>query len=279
MIKTERDKYLLIGLIGVLFAIIAWFFIASPIKTKTEELKTANIPLKETADLYVEINAQIDTYEKKIEDFATEKETILAAYPAAIAREDQIMSLVNLEDTFHEDLAISTLTLSAWETVMLPQEEAAPVATETTDEAATDEAADAATTDVPAVSAQDAIIQEANLEAANVILYRAPSNFTFVATYSGLKNMINYVYSQNDKMGIENLTVAFDSTTGNLAGNMDINQFFMSGTDKQYAPTKIPTVPKGISDVFHTVEGAGLTVETEEAEEVEETEESEESEE
>ena len=278
MIKTERDKYLLIGLIGVLFAIIAWFLIASPIKTKTEEIKIANIPLKETADLYVEISSQIDTYEKKIEEFAEEKETILATYPAAIAREDQIMSLVNLEDTFHEDLAISTLTLSAWETVMLPQEEAAPAVAETTDETATDETAttDVATTDVPAVSTQDTIIQEANLEAANVILYRTPSNFTFVATYSGLKNMINYVYSQNDKMGIENLTVAFDSTTGNLAGNMDINQFFMSGTDKQYAPTKIPTVPKGISDVFHTVEGAGLTVETEEAEEVEETTESEE---
>lgn len=267
MIKSEKDKYLLIGLLGVLFAIIAWFFIASPLKTKTEELKTANVSLKATADLYVEISSQIDDYKQKIEDFSTEKEQILAAYPASIAREDQIMTLVNMEDAFNKDLAISAATLDPWEVMTLPQEEAAPVAPEITDETATDASSTEATTEVAEPSAQDAVIQEANQNAASVILYRVPSNVTYVATYSGLKNMINYLFSQNDKMNINNLTVAFDASTGNLAGNMGMNQFFMMGTDKQYEPVRIPTVPKGVSDVFHTVEGAGLTPEETETEE------------
>lgn len=263
MIKSEKDKYLLIGLLGVLFAIISWFLVASPIKNKTEELKTQNVTLKQTADLYVEISTGIDEYKKRIENLTSEKEGILDTYPASIAREDQIMFWANMENTFQDQLAVSTLNMAIWEEV-LPEQltEPAPVVEETEDTATEDAAAeDAQNAAAAEPTPEDAVTQAAQEAAAAVHLYRAPMNFSYVATYRGLKNMINYLFSQSDKMNIENLNVAFDSATGNLAGNIDMNQFYLMGTDKQYTPAQIPTVSKGVSDVFHTVEGAALTPE------------------
>jgi len=52
------------------------------------------------------------------------------------------------------------------------------------------------------------------------------------------------------------MTLAYDSSTGNLMGSVDLDQYYMTGIDKLYQPTSVPPVPKGVRDVFHTINGA-----------------------
>jgi len=68
--------------------------------------------------------------------------------------------------------------------------------------------------------------------------------------------MITHLYAQTDKKCVEGLSLAYDSATGNLMGSLDLNQYYMTGIDKNYQPTSVPTVPKGVRDVFHTVGGS-----------------------
>ena len=234
---SKRDKCLLLGLFGGLFLLLAWLYVATPLQEKTAALQTENVTLKAKADLYQAINANLPTYEEGNAKMKRQIADIANSYPVYISREDEILFLANMENTYHSDLAVENITMSAVEEIV------ANVAVEAQDaEAVTQEAA-AATEEV--VEATPAIH-----------MYRQPVNYSFRCTYKGAKDMITHLYAQTDKKCVEGLSLAYDSATGNLMGSLDLNQYYMTGIDKNYQPTSVPTVPKGVRDVFHTVGGS-----------------------
>lgn len=234
---SKRDKCLLIGLFGGLFLLLAWLYGATPLQEKTAALQTENVTLKAKADLYQAINANLPTYEEGIAKMERQIADIANSYPVYISREDEILFLANMENTYHSDLAVENITMSAVEEIV------ANVAVETQDTEAVTQEATAATEEV--VEATPAIH-----------MYRQPVNYSFRCTYKGAKDMITHLYAQTDKKCVEGLSLAYDSATGNLMGSLDLNQYYMTGIDKNYQPTSVPTVPKGVRDVFHTVGGS-----------------------
>jgi len=239
---SKRDKCLLIGLFGGLFLLLAWLYGATPLQEKTAALQTENVTLKAKADLYQAINANLPTYEEGIAKMERQIADIANSYPVYISREDEILFLANMENTYHSDLAVENITMSAVEEIV------ANVAVETQDtEAVTQEA----------VTQEAAAATEEVVEATPAIhMYRQPVNYSFRCTYKGAKDMITHLYAQTDKKCVEGLSLAYDSATGNLMGSLDLNQYYMTGIDKNYQPTSVPTVPKGVRDVFHTVGGS-----------------------
>jgi len=234
---SKRDKCLLIGLFGGLFLLLAWLYGATPLQEKTAALQTENVTLKAKADLYQAINANLPTYEEGIANMERQIADIANSYPVYISREDEILFLANMENTYHSDLAVENITMSAVEEIV------ANVAVETQDaEAVTQEAA-AATEEV--VEATPAIH-----------MYRQPVNYSFRCTYKGAKDMLTHLYAQTNKKSVNSMTLAYDSSTGNLMGSVDLDQYYMTGIDKLYQPTSVPPVPKGVRDVFHTINGA-----------------------
>lgn len=239
---SKKDQSLLIGLLGAIFLFVAWYFVSTPLQEKTVVLETENIALKAKADLYQSINANLPKYEEGIEKFEKEIVEISNRYPVHISREDEILFLANMENVYTNDLAVENITMS--NVVEVFAENAA------TDTAATDTAAaDTAAADASAVTAEPEIVIP------EVHLYKQPVNYSFRCTYKGAKDMINYLFAQTDTKAIEGMTLAFDSETGNLMGTLDLNQYYMMGIDKEYQAIPTPTVLKGVSDVFHTVNG------------------------
>lgn len=241
-----KEKNTLIGLIGVILAVCAWYLVASPMKEKTDALRNENVGLKETKDEYEAINAQKGIYEQGIVDLKAEREQLLSAFPAAMTKEDEIMYWANMERAYADKVEISDIAMNAWEEVY-----------------AGDPAADAG--------------EEEEEGATQLHLYRAPVDYTYAASYDGIKGMVDYINAQKDKKGIETFDISFDSTTGNLVGTMSINMYYMVGTGNEYVPTIIPTVPTGVTNIFKTTnttvvkEGDGVSgFETETAETTEE---------
>lgn len=255
---SKKDQSLLLGLLGAIFLFVAWYFVSTPLQEKTVVLETENIALKTKADLYQSINANLPKYEEGIEKFEKEIAEISNRYPVNISREDEIMFLANMENVYTNDLAVENITMSGVVEVLAENaaDTAAPAATETT----TDATADTAATDAA---------MEPEIVLPEVHLYKQPVNYSFRCTYKGAKDMIKYLFAQTDTKSIEGMTLAFDSETGNLMGTLDLNQYYMMGIDKEYQAIPTPTVLKGVSDVFHTVNGnagvnATMTEETEE---------------
>ena len=234
---SKRDKCLLIGLLGGVILLLAWLYGYTPLQEKTAALQTENVTLKAKADLYQSINANLPTYEDNIVKMEKKIAEIANSYPVYISREDEILFLANMENTFVSDIAVENITMSAVEEIV------ANVQVETADSEAVTQEAAAATQEVV----------EAGPE---VHLFRQPVNYSFRCTYKGAKDMITHLYTQTDKKSVESVTLAYDSSTGNLMGSVDLNQYYMTGTDKMYQPTSVPTVPKGVQDVFHTSNGS-----------------------
>ena len=199
---SQKDKCLLIGLVGGLFLFVAWYFVYTPFTEKTTTMEMENVALKEKADLYQSINANLPAYEEGIAAYTKEITEIGNRYPVSISREDEIMFLANMENMHTNDLTVENITMSNVTEVVagdVANTEAA-VTTETT---------------------------EAPVETAEIHLYRQPVNYSFRCTYTGVKDMISYVLGQSSTKSIEGMSLSFDSESGNLMGSLDLNQYYM----------------------------------------------------
>lgn len=222
-----KTKMLILFLVGIAILVCAYMMIVTPMKEKTATIEAENVALQQKAEEYTAVNAQSAIYKQGIVDLTVEREELLAAFPAGITKEDEIMYWANMERENNDTLAISNLVMSSWEEVYV---EGAP---SSTGEGAT-----------------------------QLHLYKAPVNYTYQATYDGVKNMVKYVFAQDDKKSIQALSVAYDGSTGNLVGTLDMNMYYMNGTGDEYKPYSIPAVPTGITNPFRSVDT--LTAEGEE---------------
>ena len=239
---SKKDQSLLIGLAGIIILAVAWLLIYNPINEETNKIEMGNIELKAKADLYQSINANLSQYEQDIDDMKEDIAAISNQYPVHISREDEIMFLANMENMYSADLVVENITMSVVEEIIVENAETA------------------ASLDTVAESTESPDASGENAE--EVHLYRQPVNYTFRCTYKGAKEMIQYLFAQTNKKEIEGMSLAFDSETGNLMGALDLNQFYMVGIDKEYQSIKVPTLPRGVKDVFHTISGAGVNAVT-----------------
>lgn len=240
---SKKDQSMLIGLVGILILAAVWYFVVSPLQTDTDALETENIGLKSEVELYQTVNANLAEYQQGIEKMNAEMDEIMEHYPANITRQDEIMFLSNMEDEYSNDIAVKSIAMGA-----------------TTEISVTTEAVPNAGEDTLAVR-----------------MFKQPTTYNFKATYDGVKTMITHLATNTNKKAIESVSLSFDSESGNLQGTLGLAQFFMTGTEKAYTPIKVPSVRKGVDDVFHTVGGAAgvnsvLDPETEDAAETEDAE-------
>lgn len=216
-----KTKILLICIVGILAVIASVIWIANPMKEKTAALEAENAGLKVTADEYQAVNAQRAIYEQGKVDLTARREELLSNFPAGMTREDEIMYWANMERENASTLAIANLVMSGWEEVHVAGEPEVVPGTE--EEGAT-----------------------------QLHLYKAPVNYTYQATYDGVKNMVEYVFAQDDKKSIRGISVSYDTTSGNLLGTLDMDMYYMVGTGNTYEPMTIPSVPTGITNPFRS---------------------------
>ena len=226
----NKEKNLIKGLIGIVLAVLVWMFVASPINEKKEALAAENATLKVKKDEYEAVNAQKAKYEEGMTALKAEREELLENYPSGMIREDEIMYWANMERANTGQLALQNISMDALQEVKVS---------------------------MPKTEGEEGT---ENAEGATQLhLYKAPVTYGYKSTYDGLKGMADYVFAQNDKKSIETLSAAFNSETGNLEGSMSMNMYYMIGTGKDHQPATIPSVPTGVSNVFHATNEKVIT--------------------
>ena len=240
--KKERD--LLIGLIGVVMAILVWFLVASPYNEKTAAMEAENEALKPKVEEYQAVASRITDYQEGMANLEVEKNQIIEKFPSDIIRTDEIMFWANLDKEFPGQILVKDLTMSEAEEI-IAESDATPVVAEVQ----YDEEGN------PIVTQDDIVNSSAGTS--TVALYKLPLNITFDSTYEGLKDIWQYLDMQSDKNGLQAMQVEFDSATGNLTGSFDVNLYYMVGTNKEHIATFIPSSITGVPDLFRTT-GVGL---------------------
>lgn len=236
MTISQRDRDLLIGFAGILIAVAAWFFVASPMKEKTEIYRAENDALRPKVEEFQAVAARIDDYQEEMVNFVNERDEILSHYPSSIEKEDVLMFWSNIDRMDPDNLLAGDIELESFERVEI-------------------EGLNSGNTEV--TYDEDGNVIEGAEEQGNssYVLYRAPVVYEFASTYRGAKQALQYLYSQYDKNMISGFSLEYDDSTGLLYGNAAVNLFYLDGTDRAYEPSFIPSLPTGVDNIFHTIDG------------------------
>lgn len=236
MTITKGQRDLLIGLAGVLIAVLCWFLVASPNIEKREALEAENETLRPKAEEYQAVHARVDEYRESIVTLTNTEEDIVKHFPARIEREDQLMFWSNVDAAYPMDLRFGDIELGEWDAVAVAGVEEGQNTEVTYDEDGNPVVPDAAVTDIKA----------------DYKLYGATMAMQFISSYDGMKDLFTYINSLNDKNSIDSFEIYYDESNGYLQGALGMRLYYLEGTGKEYQPYFVPSVPTGVEDVFRT---------------------------
>ncbi len=199
---TRRDLKVILLLVGILSAFLAYQMYFSK---KLDEIEAEQNKQAQLEKEIKELQQKKDQEPKLKADMATwEKEILekLNEFPVYQKYEDGILYLRHLEEEF--DIYFGKYTIL----------EASAVQNVT-----------------GKVNGKDYATQ----------LLAANTNTTYVTTYEDFKELVDYIYAdENVTRVINNVTMTFDRTTGQLSGNLVMDAYAMIGGDRVYEDVEIP---------------------------------------
>ena len=95
---TRNEIGILLGIVGILAAILAWRFIYQSNIDKTEAVNQEIVTLKERQDELKKLEEDMPFYQEEIVRMEEENDGIVDHFPANVLPEDQIMYAVAVED-------------------------------------------------------------------------------------------------------------------------------------------------------------------------------------
>ena len=240
----KSDINILLIVLGLAIAAIAYFFVFTKLNEKTDAMKANNASLQQEVDRLQEL---ANNKQKFLDDTATmqdEIENIKAQFAAAYNPEDEVLYVRELEKSF--DASAKTVNMPGTSPMEVAQAAAdqtaaAPAAEESVD--ATEVTGDAAPVDATAQTA-----------APEILLYQTPVTINFVASYNSIKDIVKRLNTDEMRKSVETLSLAFDSETGDLTGTMLFNMYSLTGTDVTYTTPEIPGITFGTNNIFNSAD-------------------------
>lgn len=212
----RKDVQLLLIVLGVLIAVISWQFVYTPNIDKAETLDTENTALRATVAELEALEANRAAYETETENMKNEAMDIIDRFPSDFMMEDEIMYLYNMENVAQNQVVIPNIGFGTQNEV--------PYAGNLT-------------------------VGEYQLNDEGIRMMTAQNNITFTTTYTGLKNVVRYIYDMPGRKSVSSISISAGAD-GYLSGTMSVDFYSLSGTEKLYVPLDIIGVPAGKSNIF-----------------------------
>lgn len=256
---SDSEIKLLLIFFSLLFVAAAYFLVFQRYSAKAREIQAANVEAAaKVLQLEAKVARQAQVEEQTAECLQT-VEDIIAKYPPDVTTEKAIAFVQDMENATDMKVTdINFLMNNLIGVVSAAQTQAPAADTGTAEDTSDVGAADAAisgtdTTAAPAADGNTAV------PAGVPVGYYATVSMSYQASYQGLKDIIDYVTSQKDRMTIPAITVSYDETTGGLNGILTVNMFYLTNTGREYEPPKVQGINRGVTDVFGTsgLEGFG----------------------
>ena len=255
-VVSKKDVKLLLYAGGILLLVLAYFFGYQKFMEKREVLEAEQSRLQQQVDRLNEIYAGRDEYEKQISAYNTEMIQIFNNYPAGVREEDAIFYAYELES--RNEIRFSNIGVSPAMQMYSLGDSLGAAGTEGTDAAATSgdqAAADAAAADSgQTLDQQLGILDEASVTLPSISLCNMAVAYDFTTGYKDCKSVFEMILACEEKRNVSAISLTFDTETGLLNGNMNVNMYYMAGTGKIYEEPENGSFVHGKDDLFGTVE-------------------------
>ncbi len=232
---AKKDKQIIVMFLGVLLIFLSIYFVFLPTREKVDKQKAENQKFELRVNELEQMEAQAEYYETEIEEARRRIEAVYADYQVDFRPEDAFMLGKALEE-YSDNMRVMQIIVDLPAVVYDPMETPAE---ETVDQAGT-------SAQEPAVAVQD--------DASRPVLYDKKLTLGHECTAQGVKDLIDYINLNTNKLTIDNISVAYNETTGTLIGKTIVDVYLLHNTGRAYEPWPIPQVNKGTDNVFGTIE-------------------------
>lgn len=255
---SRRDILLLVGFIGILAAICSYFFVFQPYQEKTELLRAENEKMNKQIQELTNMTYNREVYIRETKRMNQEIESIYQLFPVNVKEEDCILLAINQEliaPMEVQSMNIEQIVNVEYAANIEPVEEHSY----TYDLGEGDVFGDGSNADATANAENGTDLDAAAAAAAGTpqpttILRNRQTTINYVVSYDGLKRSVQNIANQTDRIAIDNMTVAFDDTTGLLVGTTAVNMYsipFQEG--KEYMQPDFSSVLLGTDNIFGTI--------------------------
>lgn len=218
----KKDLELLLAVLGILMVFASYWFAYRNFEAKAAEIETENEDLQATVDRLELLEAKRPDYLASIELMKSTDAEIINSFAPGLDREDQIMYLYNMELVDANEVRVPVVNMSSAQEV--------PYSGTTTTE------------------------EGYELVDDGIRMYRLESSLNLITTNNGLKHVLDYIYDMDNRKAISNINLLV-SNDGYLTGSMQLNFYYLSGTDVPYVAPNIQGVPTGTDNFFGVLNG------------------------
>ncbi len=211
---SDRDKKLILFVLLIAIIALPIVFFIKPRIEKTKALDEELVSLNERYNFLKTLADKQENYEKEIVRLNAERDNLISGFAGGILKENTIMYLRGIELS---DFSVRFNTISFVE----PEE---TVVTE------------AKVVDNELVDGLTAVKDSAT------ILYHG--------SYDHCKQMIAYIFSNKEKIGLSTITMELDPSNNEIKGTLVFDQYAILGNGKEVIQADIPTIELGVDRLF-----------------------------
>ena len=232
---TNREKNLLLILLGIVVVAVSYSFGYQPFKAETENLKKQNIALESQIKALENIEGSREQYVADTGDMRNTMVNTIEKFPADMISEDAILYVRYLEQMTGS--YVNTVTIPGKEYIEISAPREADVLK--------------SIEDVTGVVAAYGYVDDGSIpDTDHMFLAKIESEVSYSVTYDGFKDMIQDIVGHEARKSVDNVSLVFNENTGNLSGSMTINYFTLSGTGKEYKQPSVTGLSHGIDCIF-----------------------------
>ena len=252
--KVKKSEIqLLIAVIGVLIAVCTYFLVYSKFNEKSDALEAENATLSsQVATLEILDQRKADYIEatEKMQSYITNFEN---RFPADILPEDSIMMVKNMETatrTYVANISFGTIAEVAYDAQASADNSALAAATADAPADTAAAEADAAVSGTDTTTVTTSPVSTEGTTYGDTHMYEVPLGISIECTYDDFKGLVRYIYNQQERQSIQGVNISYNGDSGKLSGNMNLNTYYLLGTDKVYSEPYIPDMPMGVQTIF-----------------------------
>jgi hypothetical protein len=212
---SKRDLNILLVFLGIVLLIMSYFFICRHYRALENATRAETEYLTPSLALLQEHEQKLAAYKQEIE---TSKETIAKLrklHPEVVLPEEFVQLAVTLEAQTDTDVrSITTHETEPLSSYILPDADGNP---------------------------------------ALYSAYRQSFTFTAALGYGALKDMIEKIYSENERITLDSCSVAYNAEDGLLSATITVSQIFINDGSYTYQPVIVPSGQIGTTNPFNTL--------------------------
>lgn len=215
---SDRDKKIILVIVLLAVILLPVFLLIRP---KIEDIKSLESEVASVEERYNYLKALSEKqpyYEAQIAELNKGRDALLQGYAAGITQPNIIMFLKNnIEDSIGINMTVESFS-GIGETVIT-----------------------------------DGYTDESGNYVEGLTALSSTTNVSYSGDYDSVKNMLDYVFNNDEKMLISSIDMSYSAENGIISGMFSISQFAITGNGKSFNPISVPKMNHGNETIFSEI--------------------------